>query len=118
MFCRLYHADCRLHFGYPLIAAKAVMQPSESVAGQRVHDLVRLLAMIFPGPGARPRPGIAQQQHATLSARGHDLLGAEGKGGGITHETCHLSFPDRTMRLCALLVTEQEIGRAPCREGV
>src|SRR3546814_2488504 len=84
-------------FGHPVIAAKAVMQPAEAVAGQRVHDLVRILAMIFPGPGARPRPGIAQQQHATLSARGHDLVGAEGKGGGITKGPCHLSFPDRTI---------------------
>src|SRR3546814_304560 len=66
-FFKLNQADCRLHFGHPVIAAKAVMQPAEAVAGQRVHDLVRILAMIFPGPGARPRPGIAQQQHATRS---------------------------------------------------
>src|SRR3546814_3166967 len=85
------------------------MQPAEAVAGQRVHDLVRILAMIFPGPGARPRPGIAQQQHATLSARGHDLVGAEGKGGGITKGPCHLSFPDRTMRLCAILDQEKAV---------
>src|SRR3546814_9775209 len=62
-FFKLNQADCRLHFGHPVIAAKAVMQPAEAVAGQRVHDLMRIFAMVFPGPGARPRPGIAQQQH-------------------------------------------------------
>src|SRR3546814_14980273 len=94
------------------------MQPAEAVAGQRVHDLVRILAMIFPGPGARPRPGIAQQQHATLSARGHDLVGAEGKGGGITKEPCHLSFPDPTMPLSPTLHTKKAVLSATLRKCV
>src|SRR3546814_12578241 len=79
---------------------------------------MRIFAMVFPGPGARPRPGIAQQQHATLSARGHDLVGAEGKGGGITKGPCHLSFPDRTMRLCAILDQEKAVLSANLRQCV
>src|SRR3546814_11407413 len=54
----------------------------------------------------------------SLSARGHDLVGAEGKGGGITKGPCHLSFPDRTMRLCAILDQEKAVLSANLRQCV
>src|SRR3546814_5178625 len=50
-FFKLNQADCRLHFGHPVIAAKAVMQPAEAVRSEEhtseLQSLMRISYAVF-----------------------------------------------------------------------
>lgn len=102
-------ADRRLHFEHAPVGAEAFVQPAET---RRVLALVHgliALAVVLERPHRAPQRFVVRRDHATLAARGHDLVLAEAPGARMADGAEHAALVHGAMGLGTVLDDPQSM---------